>query len=267
MDTPFLIRPIRSARDQPAQPAAHGHDYQEVIIITEGEAFHRIDWEARTMTGPHAVLVARGKVHAFRTGEGTRGWVIDFDPALLPRGASWLFSQFFALSKVPLLEAPCRSRIQRLCELMEEHQGLEGHGETQAYLLAALLAQLETLVPTLRGKPERDSDFHMVKKFLGVLDTHYHHRKDLDFYARRLKVNPRRLTSVCKQIMGRTAAGLLEERCMVEARRFLAQSDLTVQQIAERLGYDDPSYFTKVFRKVAKDTPGRFRATWAALNH
>ena len=266
MDAPFLIRPLSPAGNPPPQAGTHRHGYQEVIIITRGEGFHRIDWEDHHLAGPHAVLVAQGKLHLFRVAPGSRGWVIDFAPAFLPPNASWVFSHFFALSAVPLDDPAGLGRIEALCGLLAE-QGAQdgGGGETVGYLLAALLSLLDTRVQdrALRGRPERRGDFHMVKHFLGVLDSHYQTEKKLDFYARHLRINPRRLTSVCKQIMGRTPASLLEERCMVEARRFLAQSDLTVQQIALRLGYEDQSYFTKVFRKVVNDTPARFRAAWA----
>jgi len=144
-----------------------------------------------------------------------------------------------------------------------------GEGETGVFLLAALLALFDARVAqrALRGRPERGSDFQLVKQFLGVLDTHYPTEKKLDFYAQRLRVNPRRLTAVCRQVMGCTPASLLEERCMVEARRCLAQSELTVQEIALRLGYEDQSYFTKVFRKRVQETPGRFRAAWGGSGH
>lgn len=267
MTATFRIRPLLRAEAQPANGCAHRHDYQEVIIISEGGASHRIDWEEHHLTGPHAVLVAQGKQHLFRLLPETRGWVIDFSSGLLPQGPSWLFSHFFALAHVALDERACLARVEVLCGLLEDLQGQGGAaGETEAHLLAALLTLLDQRLRTkaLKGQPGRDSDFHILKSFIGVLDSHYRSHKGLAFYAHRLKVNPRRLSAVCKQILGRTPAGLLEERCMAEAKRFLVQSDLTVNQIAASLGYEDQSYFTKVFRKVVKATPGGFRAAWAA---
>ena len=270
MDAPFQIRPLRLSDGQSTHTGAYGahrHDFQEIIIITEGGAFHRIDWEDHHLAGPHAVLVAQGKIHLFMTEPGTRGWVLAFAPEVLPQTASWLFSHFFALSNVPLDDPPCLARIESLCLMLEElHAEDGGRGQAEAYLLAALLSMLDARVQasTLRGRPERSSEFRIVKDFLGILDAHYRAEKDLGFYANRLRVNPRRLTHVCRQIMGRTPAGLLEERCMVEAKRFLVHSNLTIQQIASALGYEDQSYFTKVFRKVVKETPSRFRETWSA---
>ena len=266
MTASFRIRPLLRAEAQPANGCAHCHDYQEVIIITEGGAVHRIDWEVHHLAGAHAVLVAQGKQHLFRLLPGTRGWVLDFTPELLPQGPSWLFSHFFTLAHVALDEVACL-RVEVLCGLLDELQGQGGaKGETEAFLLAALLTLLDQRLrhTALEGRPGRSSDFHMLRNFIGDLDRHYHSHKDLAFYVHRLKVNPRRLSAVCRQIMGRTPAGLLEERCMVEAKRYLVQSDLTVKEIAASLGYPDQSYFSKVFRKVVKVTPGGFRAACAA---
>jgi len=270
MAAPFGIRPLRKADDAPTHTGGydpHRHDFQEVIIITRGGASHRIDWEDHHLDGPHAVLVAQGKVHVFRTLPGTRGWVLEFAPEILPRTSSWLFSHFFALTHVPLEDEPCRKRVQALCGLMEELQEEAGQGEGTVYLLAALLSMLDGLVQraTLQGRPDRSSDFHLLKEFMGQLDAHYQVEKEPAFYAQRLRVNPRRLAAVCRKLMGRTPSGLLEERCMVEAKRFLVQSELTVQQIAFQLGYEDPSYFTKVFRKVVRTTPRSFRDAWGSV--
>jgi AraC family transcriptional activator of pobA len=270
MDPSFRIRPLRLADDQPTFAGGydpHRHDFQEVIIITQGEAFHRIDWEDHHLVGPHAVMVAQGKMHVFRTVAGTRGWVIEFAPELLPQTSSWIFSHFFALSNVPLDDPPSLKRIQALCGLLEDLHGSEpGRGGGEEYLLAALVSMLDARMQnaTTHGQPERNSDFNLLRKFMGLLDAEFRSHKELGYYSQRLKLNPRRLSAACKQVMGRTPAGLLEERCMVEAKRLLVQSELTAQQIAFELGYEDPSYFTKVFRKVVGTTPRQFREVWEA---
>jgi AraC-like DNA-binding protein len=265
MDAPFRIWPLRTAEDERTyrgSAAAHRHDYQEIIVLTKGSGQHRIDWQDKLLAAPQAILVAQGKEHDFTTRSGARGWVLDFHSDFLCQPPSWLFSQFYALSEVSLADPALRKGVITLCVLMEDlhRSGPDGLAPI-AHLLAALLAILQASVLRLviQGRPRRASDFALFLQFMATLDAHFRGEKRLAFYARALRVNPRRLGAICKQALGRTPLALLEERSMIEARRLLAQTGLTVQQVGFDLGYEDPSYFTKAFRKVVRQTPSQFR--------
>jgi AraC-like DNA-binding protein len=265
MDALFHIWPLRNSQDERTYRgslAAHRHDYQEIIVITKGRGHHRIDWDDHILEGPRVLLVAQGKMHDFRTLPGARGWVLEFASDFTRQPTSWLFSRFFSLSVVSLEDEGLRRGVTQLCGIMEELQrGGEEAQEPIAHLLEALLAMLQVSVrrKAMQGRPERSSDFSTFEAFMTILDSHFRTEKEMAFYARALRINPRRLAAICKQTLGLTPLGLLEQRTMVEAKRLLARTGLTVQQIGFDLGYEDPSYFTKVFRKVVRQTPSAFR--------
>jgi AraC-like DNA-binding protein len=271
MDALFHIWPLRNAQDERTYRgglAAHRHDYQEIIVITKGRGQHRIDWEDHILEGPRVLLVAQGKLHDFTSMPGARGWVLEFAADFTRQPTSWLFSQLFSLSVVAMEDEGLRRGVTQLCGLMEDLQRSGQDAlEPIAHLLAGLLAMLQVSVrrQALHGHPERSADGNTFEAFMATLDEHFRTEKDLAFYARALHVNTRRLATICKQTLGRTPLGLLEQRTMVEAKRLLAQTGLAVQQIGFELGYEDPSYFTKVFRRVVQQTPSAFRKAHSGL--
>jgi len=59
--------------------------------------------------------------------------------------------------------------------------------------------------------------------------------------------------------LGKTPMQMIQERVILEAQRLLLYSELNINQICYKLGFDDPSYFVKYFKKHAKIAPSEFR--------
>jgi AraC-like DNA-binding protein len=79
-----------------------------------------------------------------------------------------------------------------------------------------------------------------------------------------MNISPNYLNQICKKIVGKTASQLLYERLLVEAQRLLTHTTQSVKEIGYLLGFDDPSYFVRFFRKQAGQTPAEFREAISA---
>jgi len=72
-------------------------------------------------------------------------------------------------------------------------------------------------------------------------------------------VTPRQLSEIGKRFLGRTAKRMIEERLVLEAKRLLRFTDRPVKRVAYDLGYDDPSHFSKVFKRLTDQAPQDFK--------
>jgi len=79
-------------------------------------------------------------------------------------------------------------------------------------------------------------------------------------YARLLALTPGHLNDLTKAATGQTASALIDARLILEAKRLLAHSDASTAEIAADLGFQDPSYFGRFFRRHVDQSPGAFRA-------
>lgn len=73
-------------------------------------------------------------------------------------------------------------------------------------------------------------------------------------------MSPGHLSALCRATLRRSAGGVVRQRLTLEARRLLAHSDLTAAEVGFRLGFDDPAYFARFFRRETGQPPTRFRA-------
>lgn len=98
-----------------------------------------------------------------------------------------------------------------------------------------------------------------MRAFARLLDQHFRQHKTVRFYAQQLHLTPNHLNAVCRRLLARTASDLIHERVVAEAQRLLRHSAHPVAQIADALGFDDTSYFSRYFRKYAGQPPEAFR--------
>ena len=85
-------------------------------------------------------------------------------------------------------------------------------------------------------------------------------------FARLLFIHPRHLTDTIKLTTGKSPCDVMEERFMTEAHRMLRETTLSISDIGGKLGWNDPSNFTKFFRNMSGITPMQYRKNVAAIS-
>ncbi|HSV51465.1 MAG TPA: helix-turn-helix domain-containing protein, partial [Burkholderiaceae bacterium] len=110
-----------------------------------------------------------------------------------------------------------------------------------------------------RGESVLPKSYSLAKRFKLLVDRHYLQFGSLKEYAQALLVTERRLNEAVKSVTGKTATQLIHERILLEAKRLLTQSDLGISEIAYRLNFEDPAYFSRFFKKHVQAAPGAFK--------
>ncbi len=227
-----------------------------------GRTRHRVDFERCTL-GPHDVaVVAPGRVQAFDPKPGLDMWMVLFQPEFLPaddalRGARVL-SPFWM---PPVLRVPAGERRQVLG--LVQQLGLEYARAADAVqapvlsaLLRALLLQLERLVA--RTQPQRPPPKEL-DAFLSQLERRHAETRSVDDYARAVGVTPRTLNQLTRRHFGASAKHTIDARAVLELKRLLAYTDVTVKELAARFHFDDPTNLVKFFKAHTGQTPLNFR--------
>ena len=240
----------------------HRHAYHELIWVREGHGRHLIDG-GPVEFGPHTLtLIAQGQIHQFQRADGVSAIVVRFGDEWLAGSRRWLFSggSCTAMS-VPDEDA---ARFEALLELLrvetEKPAGPES-AELRRHLLAAALlwaqrwreAQLED-----RGATGTDVQLH--RDFLELLERDFTTSHEARHYAAELGVTTGTLSRVLTRLTGRTTKQLILDRVLLEAARLLRFSDLSIKEIAARLGFSDQFAFSKAFKRQRGEAPLEFRA-------
>lgn len=243
-------------------PEAAGHRMQRsapddhlLIYCRAGRGWLETQDGRFEVGGGDLLLLPRGAAHAYGADAG-RPWTIHwvhFDGALC--------DDFLRLlGKAGLRRIGVQPRLLADFEaLLGLHrQGLNpAHFIHAAHQLQALLSSLAVLPARTTLKSGRVLDVDAVQ---AVMRSHLHGSLNLDELAAQFKLSRFHFAKTYRALTGHAPIQDFIQLKMAQACRLLDQGGLEVRQIAEQLGYDDPYYFSRLFRKVVGMAPSHYRA-------
>jgi AraC-like DNA-binding protein len=159
--------------------------------------------------------------------------------------------------KVP--EANRRAWSERMSALERELESRQdGHREAVVAYLTLLLVDASRLTADVAGDL-RLRDEPLLAEVFDFIERHYHERISLRDVAAAVNRSSGHLTTIVRRKTGRPVQEWIKQRRMAQARRLLVESDLTIAEVAHRVGYSDPVYFVRTFRRAHGATPLRWR--------
>jgi AraC family transcriptional activator of pobA len=260
----------------PGDDHAHAHDFLVLLYFEHGGGGLEIagrQWPAAT---GDAFLIAPGEVVGPRDPRGlehAQAWAVFFPPETLRRHGgflSWrshpLLFPFVrpAAAGAQRLHVPADERAawsQHFTALDRElRERRDGHGEAVQAHLTLLLVGVSRLAADVVGDL-RLRDEPILADVFAFVEAHYREPISLRDVARAVGLSPGHLTTLVGQKTGRTVQQWINERRMAEARRLLVETSLTVEAVGAEVGFRDPSYFIKSFRRAHAVTPLQWRRT------
>ena len=249
-------------------PVYHTHAFYTIVWVDKGTCTQSVDKRTYLLEKNTAFIISPGQVHenAFEKSQDFSGGAVLFSPEfLLPliqreNPVALTFLNNLYITPKLHLSASEFAGFRKTIRLMVSEKGYKKPTlEIMQSLLSVLLLQMQRNVDT--GLENHLSGRHVLayKKFISLLERNFSVHSDLDYYANALGITSRHLGRLLKEASGKTIGGLILARKLLEAKRLLSLSELTVNQIAWELGYPDDSYFNKVFKKETGMTPKSFR--------
>ena len=96
-------------------------------------------------------------------------------------------------------------------------------------------------------------------RFVSLVTEHYRKAHDVAFYADRLCITTRYLSEVTSRVVGKSPKQIIADYIMSEAKTYLGTTRLTIQEIADRIGFSSQVLFCKFFKAQEKTSPSDYR--------
>lgn len=245
----------------------HRHDFYVMVIFTSGSGFHDIDFKRHSIEKGAIFFMQPGQLHHWEFSEDTEGFVVLHSRLFFENHVRGLsleqFSFFQSKRNIPKLNIS-DTIFGNFPKLLDEFrsQKLFKHPKS-AILLCELYIDFARLYSECYPNLLSNSTPYSVKfrELESVIDTFYKEQKGVEFYADKLNISSRHLNRICKQVADKTFTQILTERVMLEARHLLTSTQLTFTEIALQLGYQEYSYFSKVFKEYCGMNLRDFRNT------
>ena len=248
----------------------HRHDFFEVLFLQKGSGYHVIDGNKYQIKPPCVFFMSPGQAHKLELSHDIEGYIFIFtsDFYLLNRGnqdSLIEFPFFYTIQQdnpplllesgndVHFLEALFRQSISEICQT----------GKSTPEMLRSILDLiLTTCAARYQIKEELSNKGKgqiLVKKFFHLVEENNQKKLLLSDYAQMIGVTPNHLTQTVKILTGKTSSQIIKAKQLLEIKRLLAHTNLSVSEISNQLNFDDQSYFTKFFKRETGKTPVQYR--------
>ncbi len=255
-------------RDKGWRIEPHAHpDFGQVMFVRSGRGVVTLEGRSLPFESPFVFLLPTHCVHGFNYEVDTDGWVLTIEATYLRQINARLpeFSQLWTQPRTVSLtrdsdEATEFHRTLRSLEREVESKAV-GHVVAAEVLLTSLFL---TLV-RCSGAEDADqviatrNEMRIVDQFRGLIDRHYRQDWQVQDYASVLGVSLVQLRAACVAASGQHPIKMVHSCIITEAKRNLIFGEISVEQIAYWLGFADPAYFTRFFKKEVGKTPSQFR--------
>jgi AraC-like DNA-binding protein len=254
----------------PVVSLPHAHSFYLLLYVTQGQGTHTIDLVTYELRPGGLYFLVPGQAHSWVLSADAQGFILFFSAAFYQRQypASRLAAYpFFDPAQPPVLYlAPTESILRGLLAsvLQENKVPAPNRDEVVGAYLYLLLELASRSYVQEQAQRAPSHGLFQVRTFSQLLDAHFRTEKTVGYYAERLAMTANHLNALCRRVVNQTASDLIHERVITEAQRRLTHSADTVGQVADYLGFDDPSYFTRYFKKYVGHTPEVFRQQQAA---
>jgi len=253
------------------RPHAH-RDLHQLLLIFTGRGQMQAETQSHPFQAPALLVVPAGVVHGFAFTPETEGYVVTLADTLL-RDLSRDESSFRRLFQAPacasLADDP--THTQELADTIPKlrRELIWKAPASGAAAAARLTTVLVSAVRALHEPPELTSAATsaraaLVARFRERIESHLRTGLSIAQYAKALSVTPARLRAACLEVSGKPPARVLEDRLLLEAKRNLTYTNMTVAETAYYLGFADPAYFSRFFSKHAGESPASFRKRMAS---
>lgn len=248
------------------QPHEHA-DLMQIFVIDTGGGVMQADDRALSFDAPVTLIVPAGVVHGFAWTSDSSGAVVTLAQSYFAamvdrhRDLSALADRVRAL---PTDGGTIAAMLGDTAALQQElGWSAIGHGAAvEAGLVALLVRVLRQIggdtddVPTQPGQQAR-----LVARYRERIGDRFRLREPVSDHAMALGTSETSLRAACARIAGRSPAAMLDERAMLEARRALRYTNLSVAEVGFSIGFPDPAYFSRFFKRHAGMAPGAYRRT------
>lgn len=269
LNTAYLkITPLRNRYDQ-LSAIPHRHDHYELIWVIEGHGNHYINFKPYPIIPNRIYLLQKGHVHQIPDFERTGRVILIGEHfiqhffALHPEEEGKGLFDPFGLTPYIDLTAPIHDDVSSMFSSLDALLSKEGTvRDVVFHLLSALLLLVNENYTLLHQEkqPLLARDRQLLLKFRKLLNDYYDQEHGTTFYTRKIGIHTKTINHVLHQLTKRSMHELIEDKLLSEAKMLLLTTGLNMKQIAFQLGFSDPAYFGRFFKRHTGFSPAHYRA-------
>lgn len=245
-------------RTQGLSNVDHRHADFDQVLYFASSGRHHMDFQSFGFAAHSIGIIPAGAVHRFDADCAARGFALNVDVGAWSQGTDILRIRALALTRSPVrpLVAPWRTELRHLFAMV----ALELQAPHRTAVLEGLLTTLAAVLLRELEADDANATPGLLGPFLQLVEATFSAPLTVTTYAKRLGVSARSLHHATDRGLGSSPLQVVHQRRVLEAKRLLLHSELNVSEVAAAIGFSDPGYFSRFFRRQVGCPPSKLRA-------
>jgi AraC family transcriptional activator of pobA len=246
----------------------HKHDFYMCVLFTKGRGRHDIDFVSFEVKPGSVFFLTPGQMHNWFLSDDCDGFIFFHSRAYYDSIFSTrqirdfpFFSSLYVTPALYLKGAALARITAAFSNVFGEYRSKEQ--KFKNYRLCSLIdltyIDLARIYEPGHSRKEAKRGYlAKLKEMETMVDTNFRKNKKPSFYASQMNMTLKHLNRICRTCLNKTTSEIITDRVILEAKRMLKQPAFSVNEISDELGFEDVSYFIRLFKKQTGDTPLRF---------
>mgnify|MGYP003624909239 CR=1 FL=1 len=226
-----------------------------LIWITRGQGLLQLDGQRRGLGAHNAIFIPAHALFSIDIGRQGIGHAV-----VIPEGTSLRLPQM--PRHLRIRDVQVQTELTGLVEAAQREQQAKrslSHDAIEGYAALMSVWLRRQIMPDEHIPPKRNAGARLSARFCQMVSDRFSTGAPMAAYAQSLDVTPTHLTRAVKSATGKTAADILTERVVHEARDLLTTTEHSAQDIARHLGFGSAAYFTRYIQQHTGQLPSKLR--------
>lgn len=247
----------------------HRLQFYAILVILKGEGHHHIDFKNYKYKKGSVIFISKEQVHAFEPNMERKAYFLLFTEKFLEKSSlgSNLMQQLSLYNYhlyPPVLHLKKKELIifSELVKRIKTEFDAPDDALTEEIILSSLKIFL-CLAERLRNKKQKFNPRQKYQQeyaqFQKLLKLHILQSRQVQFYADAMNISTKKLNRITREILNQPAKNYINDFLIIEMKRFLINTSLSIKEIAYKTGFDEATNFVKYFKKYTNTLPSDFR--------
>ncbi len=245
----------------------HQLSFYNLMFFTEGKTRHLVDFNWYPVEKNSLIYLTKDQITAFQFSKTVKGICLVFTQEFLVKSFPHLPDDFvFRLFNPelfsPILQIPEESEFEFYLDLLlKEYDNVNSFNQNKIVesLFSILLSKTEEINDSSTVLSKEKAINTTFQKFIELLQNNFSKSRNALFYSNELAISYKHLNEICKELTNKTVKKIIFDYVLLQAKRSLINSEIKSTELAYKLGFDDPTNFTKFFKKGTGITPKAFK--------
>lgn len=242
------------------QPHRHA-DLCQLLYVHKGQAQLEIEGQRTTLNEATLQVLPPLCVHGFRFAEDVEGFIVTLSAPLVSHLQAQLGSAVDGLQALGNYPAGKDSDYLNslFARLQDEYADEQPARDMMMHALVSVLLVWisRQAIQHRHARAPRGREYF--RRFTQLVEQHYREHPKIEDLAHKLGISVSHLNGTCRELGGQPALQIMHDRQLLEAKRLLTYTSMTINEMSQVLGFSDPTNFSRLFRRRVGFSPKAFR--------